>query len=184
MPTRRGATTSSGGRCGTRGGLRLETVDTVAVLVAIVVGELAGEVAGLRDLGAVECRCTVGRADEGTDDPLQMDAHSGLVDGGLQSLGGEADLLLGALADRVVVDRVESEGGAHLLGLDVRGSEPGDHLEGDGLTGLCGAGLLDGLLGLAGHVQNSLAAEGCAGPMPASLPLGCASFRPGIRRAS
>src|SRR5271166_4774345 len=166
------------------GGLRLEAVHAVAVLVAIVVGELAGEVASLRDLAAVERRCTVGGTDEGTDDPLQMDAHGGVVDGGLQGLGGEADLLLCALADRVVVDRVESEGGAHLLGLAVRGCEPGDQLEGDGLTGLCGAGLLGGLLGLAGHVQNSLAAEGCAGPMPASLPLGCASFRPGIRRAS
>src|SRR5208337_5465086 len=53
------------------GSLRLEAVDAVAVLIAIVVGELAGEVASLRDLAAVERRCTVGGADEGTDDPLQ-----------------------------------------------------------------------------------------------------------------
>src|SRR5208337_2754814 len=83
------------------GGLGLEAVHAVAVLVAIVVGELAGEVPGLRDLGAVERCRAVGGTDEGADDPLQVDAHGGVVDGRLQRLGGEADLLLGALADRV-----------------------------------------------------------------------------------
>src|SRR5271165_2636990 len=50
------------------GGLGLEAVHAVAVLVAIVVGELAGEVPGLRDLGAVERCRAVGGTDEGADD--------------------------------------------------------------------------------------------------------------------
>src|SRR5208337_2343257 len=73
-----GSQAGLGGEPTGAGSLRLEAVDAVAVLVAIVVGELAGEVAGLRDLGTVERRCTVSGTDEGTDDPLQVDAHGGV----------------------------------------------------------------------------------------------------------
>jgi hypothetical protein len=41
------------------GDFALEAIDAVAVLIAVLVGEAGGEVAGLRDLVAVEGRCSV-----------------------------------------------------------------------------------------------------------------------------
>ena len=53
------------------GGLGIEAIDAVAVLVAVVVGELGGEVAGLRDFGVVE----LGGTNEGADDTLKIDTR-------------------------------------------------------------------------------------------------------------
>ena len=118
------------------GGLGVEAVDAVAVLVAILVGEVGCEVAGLCDLAAVEGGAAVGGPDEGADDALEVDAHGRVVHGGLQCLGGKADLLFGGLPDAVVIHGVEAVGGSDLLGLDGGGGEPDDEFEGDCLAGL------------------------------------------------
>src|SRR5271154_2969875 len=99
------------------GGLGVETVDAVTVLVAILVGELGCEVAGLGDLAAVEGGAAVGGPDKGADDALEVNAHGRVVHGGLQCLGGKADLLFGGLSDAVVIHGVERVGGSDLLGL-------------------------------------------------------------------
>ena len=51
------------------GGLRIEAIDAVAVPVAVVVGKLGGEVAGLR--GVVE----LGGTNQGADDTLNIDTR-------------------------------------------------------------------------------------------------------------
>ena len=53
------------------GGLGIKAIDAVAVLVAVVVGGLGGEVAGLRDFGVVE----LGGTNEDADDTLKVDAR-------------------------------------------------------------------------------------------------------------
>ncbi len=105
-----------------------------AVLGAVVVGELGGEIAGLRDLAAVELGGPMGRANEAADHPLQVNLHGRVVDGGLQRLGGEADLILRRLANAVVVDGVEPEGAAEPADEGVRRRVSGDQLEGDRLA--------------------------------------------------
>jgi len=73
----------------------------------------------------------MGRADEAADHPLQVDPHRGLVDGGLQRLGGEADVMLGRLANAVVVDRVEPEGAAEPADEAERRRVSGNRLQSD-----------------------------------------------------
>src|SRR5208283_2673661 len=89
----------------------------------------------------------------GTDDALEVDAHGGVVDGGLERLAGAAQLLFRRFPDGVVVHGIEGEGGGHLLGLGGVRGECADEVEGDRLAGLVGgSGLLSGL----GHDRISL----------------------------
>jgi len=81
----------------------------------------------------------MGRADEAADYPLEVNLHRGLVDGGLQRLGGEADLILRRLANAFVVDGVEPEGAAEPADEGVRRRVSGDQLEGDRLAGALAA---------------------------------------------
>jgi len=81
----------------------------------------------------------MGRADEAADYPLEVNLYRGLVDGGLQRLGGEADLILRRLANAFVVDGVEPEGAAEPADEGVRRRVSGDQLEGDRLAGALAA---------------------------------------------
>ncbi len=119
-----------GGEASGTCGPGIEAEDALAVLVAIIVGEPGGEVAGLGDFAAVERSGTMRRADEGADDALKVDTKRRLVQCRLQRLGGEPDLLFGRLADAVVVHGVEGEAGGNRFGLDRGRGEPGGELEG------------------------------------------------------
>jgi hypothetical protein len=76
----------------------------------------------------------MGRADEAADHPLQVNLHGRVVDCGLKRLGGKADLILGRLANAVVVDGVEPEGAAESADEGVRRRVSGEQLEGDRLA--------------------------------------------------
>ena len=68
-------------------GLALEADRAVAVLVAVVVEQPAGQLHRGRLLGAVELRGAEGGADEGADDPLQVDLQRLLVQRRPECLG-------------------------------------------------------------------------------------------------
>src|SRR5580658_1781070 len=59
--------------------LALEAGDAVQILVAVVIGELAGEVARGRDFLGVEFTGANSRADQRADDAFQMHFHRALV---------------------------------------------------------------------------------------------------------
>ena len=107
-------------------GLALEAGRTVAVLVAVVVEQLAGELHRGRLLGAVELRGPEGGTDEGADDPLQVDLQGLLVQRRPERLGGRGDVLPGRVADAVVVDGVEAEGADEVVGQAVMRGEAGE----------------------------------------------------------
>lgn len=79
-------------------------------------------------------------------------------------------MFLDVLADAGDIDRLEREGLAHLLGLDLGWGEGADQFEGDGLTHGLHRGGFAGLRGLAGHEVIFLAAREAAGPVPAFPP--------------
>jgi hypothetical protein len=134
-------------------GPSLEPARAVTVLVAIIIGELHGEFAGLGDLRGVELPGPERGAHIGADDPLQM---HGLVRK-REFLRGEGQMLLGGFPDAGGVDGVEAERAGEVLGEGAVGANRQGEFQGDGLTGRGGAGggFRGGLgAGLAGHDFN------------------------------
>ena len=124
----------------------------------------------------VELASPEGRPDIGADDPLQVHLHRLVVEVVAQDVGASDHVLLGALADGGVIDRVDPEGAGEVFGEAAVGGACLDQLQGDCLADLLlagGGGLLSGLRsGLGGHDLSLSLPRRVAGPMPASSPSG------------
>ena len=98
------------------GGLVLETGGTAAVFITVVVGEAGGDIAGLRDLLAVELSGATGGADERRNDALKVDLHRLLVEVVHQRIGRADGVLLDGFPDRSGIDGLEAEGPGEVFG--------------------------------------------------------------------